>query len=54
MERRALICGALYISLAYSVMHGCGLSADQFVAAHILKTKLEPLRGHVERQGVGV
>jgi hypothetical protein len=57
MTRKGLIWyEALYMkALAYAVVYGCGLSVEQFAAAHALEAdELEQLREHLERQGFGI
>ena len=42
-------------ALAYAQVYGCGLSVEQFAAAHCLEAdELDQLRAQLERHGVGV
>jgi len=57
MTRKALLAyEELYFrALAYAVVYGCGLSVEQFAAAHGLDAEeLAQLRDHLQAQGVGV
>ena len=42
-------------ALSYAIVYGCGLSVEQFAAAHALDIdELEQLRAYLESHGVGV
>jgi hypothetical protein len=42
-------------AMAYAQVYGCGVSVEQFAAAHLLDSdELEQLRAQLESHGVGV
>jgi hypothetical protein len=57
MNRKVLLAyeAQYFRALAYAVVYGCGLSVEQFAAAHGLdREELEQLRDHLAAKGVGV